>query len=202
MLKEWVQIQRDYITAFNGRDHPWHYRERTHIGFLSGAAWRSGAVTLEEWQMEKATKDTKAKERLGRSDLYIYLRPRKLELYIEAKHTFRPATGNPDKEIKHIERALTRATEAAAELKCPRCQQLGILFLAPYFPAGRHQNMAATLTQWLRHVYTRIPHCSIAWLTYDRETLRPHRGNFTAGIVLLARRPGSNGLKIKHANSP
>jgi len=186
ILKHWVQIQRDYIAAFSGRDHPWHYRERTHIGFLSGAAWRAKAVTLEEWQTEKGTK---AKQRKGRSDLYLYLRPRRLHLYVEAKHIFRPATGNLDKEMIHIERALTRATDAAAELTCSPRQKLGVLFLAPYFPAGRHHGMAARLTQWLRRVYTDIPHSSIAWLTHNRDTLRPRRGNFTAGIVLLARRP-------------
>src|SRR5258708_5874155 len=130
IFKNWVQIQRDYITAFSGRDHPWHYRERTHVGFLSGAAWRSGAVTLEEWQTEKGTK---AQQRKGRSDLYIYLRTRKLHLYVEAKHTYSRATGNPDKEIRYIERTLTRATEAAAELPCSPRQQLGVLFLAPYY---------------------------------------------------------------------
>ena len=98
-------------------------------------------------------------------------------------------SGNPDKELSYIERSLGHATRDAQELNCSPQEQLGILFVAPFIPAGKQQNIRAEMTQWLKRLQKGVPHCSMSWLMHESEHLTARTDNFTVGIVLLARQP-------------
>lgn len=92
VLHAWIQCldlyryDRDVHRPEDSTDEPWHYRERTQIGFLSAACWRCNIPTLEEWGTEKSkdgnwiNQDPRSK---GRGDLWI---GGEIDLHIEAKH--------------------------------------------------------------------------------------------------------------------
>ena len=181
VLQGWLETQRDYAKMVTG-DYSWNYRERTCIGFLAAGVWRSGGVALEEWRTEKGPK---AERRQGRCDLWMFRRGR-YDLHIEAKHMWSRATGKPKKELDYIEAALSRATTDAAALTCPRKNQLGILFLAPFYPPGKQAGMAGHLATWLKGIYS-IPHSAIAWVFGDMQGLRASSSNICPGLVLIAR---------------
>jgi len=180
VLQSWITAQRDYVKAVVD-DHPWNYGERSSVGFLAAGVWRSGGVALEEWQTEKGSK---AKCRQGRCDLWVF-RPQQYDFHIEAKYMRSRATGKPVKERTYIERALLNATTDAQALTCPRKNQLGILFVAPFYPTGKHEGMHEHITMWLKDIYA-IPHSAIAWII-NRKGLRPSPGNVCPGLVLIAR---------------
>jgi hypothetical protein len=181
ILQSWIDVQRHYSKAVAG-DCSWYYRERTCIGFLAASVWRVGGVALEEWATEKGVK---AKRRQGRCDLWIF-RHARYNFHVEAKHMWSRATGKDDRERTFIERELSRATSDARALTCPRKNQLGILFVAPFYPPGKHTGMAEHVAEWLEGIYS-IPHSAIAWIFRDRRGLRPSRGNVGPGLVLIAR---------------
>ena len=181
VLQGWLEAQRDYAKMVPG-DYAWHYRERTCIGFLAAGVWRAGGIALEEWGTEKGPK---AKRHKGRCDLWIFRRDR-YDFHIEAKHRWSRATGKPNKQLGYIEAALAHATTDAAALTCPRKNQLGILFLAPYYPHGKQAGMGDHIATWLEGVDS-IPHSAIAWVFRDRQGLRASSDAVGPGLVLIAR---------------
>jgi hypothetical protein len=183
ILRAWIDVQRDYSKAVVG-DYSWNYRERTCIGFLAGAVWRSGGVALEEWLTKKGSK---VEQQRGRCDLWIYRRDR-YDFHIEAKHMWSRATGKRSSELGYIERELSRAVADSNRLSCPRKLRLGLLFIAPFYPIGKQREMSDHMANWLKDIYS-IPHSAIAWCFRDRRTLRAGRWQVGPGIVLLARRP-------------
>src|SRR6266567_8917223 len=171
ILESWFEVQLAYAKMMKQEDYAWWYRERTCVGFLSAAAWRSGGVTLEEWQIDKGPK--KRASRRTRCDLYIMRRSD--ELYIEAKHMYSRATGRPERELVYIRRNLDRAVSDASLLRCKRSQQLGILFIAPFYPPHTHpDNFDVHISQWLAAVAT-VPHSAMAWLYQPRRKIQGRR---------------------------
>ena len=185
ILRSWIDVQLAYEHAMGHDDRAWSYRERTCVGFLSAAAWQCGGVTLEEWRTEKGPKK---QTRHGRCDLYICRRNQ--EFFIEAKHMYSRATGRSERELTYIARQLDRAVGDASVLQCERSTQLGVLFVAPYYPAGKHpDSFDEHISEWLQGVAT-VPHSAMAWLYQPRHKLHGEQAmHISPGIVLLARTP-------------
>jgi hypothetical protein len=72
-------IHLAYILGEAGKDHPYWYNERTHVGLLAAAVWLSGGTALEEFKAEKEHKNKGT-----RCDLWI--RTNKAAFECEAKH--------------------------------------------------------------------------------------------------------------------
>ena len=77
-LEEWHLAIERYCRITEGADNPYWYNERANIGILAGAAWRSGKIALEEFQMQKIVftengtlEESPKKEKSGRCDLWI-----------------------------------------------------------------------------------------------------------------------------------
>lgn len=180
-LRGWLRALQIYSKAVPG-SYPWDYRERACIGFLAAGIWRSGGVALEEWTTSKRSEEEKRK---GRCDLWAYHRGF-YDYHIEAKHRWSNPTRKRTKEI--VERALNNAASEARRLTCPPDLKLGILSVAPVFPAGEQHDMDGRLAEWLAEISS-IPHDAIAWQFRSRAALRPTRKAFCPGLVLLARKP-------------
>jgi len=185
ILQSWLDVQLAYERAMKHDDQAWWYRERTCVGFLSAAAWQSGGVTLEEWQTEKGPKE---KSRHGRCDLYIFRRNQ--QFFIEAKHMYSRATGRSERELTYINRQLDRAVADASVLQCKRSQQLGVLFVVPFYPPGKHpESFDEHIAEWLEGVAT-VPHSAMAWLYQPRHKIQGKRTEHVSpGVILLARTP-------------
>jgi hypothetical protein len=191
ILKSWIGVQRKYAMAMEQDDHAFWYRERTCIGFLSAAVWQCGGVTLEEWQTEKGPKH---KSYRGRCDLYIFHRGR--EYFIEAKHMYSrqhpvapTAKQRLKRELDFINRELDNAVKCAKRLQCKRTNKFGILFVAPFYPAGfRPSNFEDHISDWLIAVEKRTRPAAMAWLYEPRRHLKVRStDDITPGVVLLAR---------------
>jgi hypothetical protein len=182
ILQNWISVQLDYANAMEHKDYAWWYRERTCVGFLSAAVWRSGGVTLEEWQTKKGPKE---QSKHGRCDLYICHSGK--ELYVEAKHMYSRARGKTERELGYIQRKLDDAVADARRLQCKRCLQLGILFVAPFYPPGKQEGLVEHIAKWLKDVES-VPHDAMAWLYQPRHTIKTDHNEWVSpGIVLLAR---------------
>lgn len=181
VLAQWIAVQREY-TRQTGDDYSRYYRERASTGFLAVAAWQAGGVALEEWSTEKGPRNDARK---GRCDLYIRLGKR--PFHIEAKHMWSRVAGNQDKQVELVQRNLDRAVADAKDLRCPREERFGILFIAPYIPPWKQTDMTSKVAAWLQSIYE-IPHSAIAWLFLDRHKLKPNgRQKVVPGIVLIVR---------------
>jgi len=187
ILESWITVQSDYQCAMNNEDHAWNYRERACVGFLAAAVWKckeGNGVALEEWHTQKGPK-SKPSNGQCRCDLYVYHGGR--EFFIEAKHMRSRATGNREKEMGYISTHLETAVRDAKRLQCESGQQkLGVLFIVPFYPPGKHpENFDEHISGWLEDV-ARIPHSAMAWLFHRPENIRPKRHEtICPGIVIL-----------------
>lgn len=181
VLKKWIAVQRKYAQQTKN-DYSWNHSERASTGFLAVAAWNAGGVALEEWH---ANKGPLKKPRKGRCDIYIDFR--KQRFHIEAKHMWSRATGKWEKERIYIERRLNAAVADAKDLQCLSHEKMAVLFIAPFYPAGKQAEMSSHIATWLEGIYS-IPHSAIAWLFLERHKLRRHRTkNVLPGIVIIVR---------------
>lgn len=104
LIEEWVLLVERFCRLTAGVDAPYVYTERACVGTLAAAAWRSGWIALEEFQLDK--KHTDGSTRRGRSDLYIGSSSR--DEYVEAK--YKPvALRSYDRIAGHFRNVLKRA---------------------------------------------------------------------------------------------
>jgi len=69
LLEEWCFLIERYCRITNGEEYPFAFTERANVGILSGAAWRTGRIALEEFQDEKCKNGQKGQ--YGRVDLWM-----------------------------------------------------------------------------------------------------------------------------------
>ncbi len=121
LFEEWILAIERYCRISDG-DAPYWYNERANISVLAGAAWRSGWIALEEFQMTKVDIDDETNEvivnddfvkRLGRADLYIS--SGSSNEYIEAK--FRWLSLDSKDLIGNISRTHEKAQKDALKAK-------------------------------------------------------------------------------------
>ena len=185
VLQGWIDTQRAYLKACPDDDPPWHYRERSCIGFLAAGAWRSGGVAIEEWLTERLSESGRSS---GRGDLWIRCRDQN-SFCIEAKR-MRPnpnVMGNLDKQLVEMESKLSHAVIDVGTHERHSCEkQLGVLFVAPAYPNGPQEGIDESLATWLEGIYS-LPHSAIAWIFPNRAELQPTSHSTIPGIVLIAR---------------
>lgn len=110
LIEEWLVLVERFCRLTAGTDAPYVYTERACVGTLAAAAWRSGWIALEEFQLEKSQGD--GDTRLGRSDLYIGSSSR--DEYIEAK--YKPIALRSYHDIANqFQSVLARATNDVSE---------------------------------------------------------------------------------------
>lgn len=68
LLENWTCVMDKYIKK-GGGDLPFWHAERANTGFLAAAAWKIGAVAIEEYYTER--KDERKKVSKGRCDLWV-----------------------------------------------------------------------------------------------------------------------------------
>lgn len=98
LLEEWLVVIERFSRLRGGGDSPFGYRERSNVGFIAAAAWRSGFVALNEFKHKK-------KSNHGRADLLIQS-SEWIEI-IEAKFDWIDLNENFGKKLEKL-RALAR----------------------------------------------------------------------------------------------
>lgn len=187
IFHKWIAVQRRYRKEMEFDDRAWAYGERPCIGFLSAAAWQSGAVTLEEWRTDKGSRRD---SRYGRCDLYVYYKDR--QYLMEAKHVRVRALASLKKQKARIRAKLKEARRDARNLQHNSDQnRLAVVFVVPYFTPNDRKADGTTksFSDWLKQVapsYRKFK--ARAWLCADEteiEKEQPSKHDYFPGILLL-----------------
>ena len=80
VFNELLSVHLAYILGESGKDYPFWYGERSHVGFLAAAVWKYGGTAVEEFKTSKS----KNKSSKGRCDLWIRIN-KKIGFECEAK---------------------------------------------------------------------------------------------------------------------
>jgi len=117
LLEEWIFAIEKYC-RMSGGEAPYWFTERANVGLLAAAAWRAGAVALEEFQHEKSEPDISETgntaepiTKNGRCDLWV-CHGTKSER-IEAK--FRWLNMNSERIAELAEKSLGEALKDASK---------------------------------------------------------------------------------------
>ena len=138
LFEEYLLVVDRYSRVMGGEEAIYFYTERSCVGALAAAAWRSGSIALEEFQLEKSTK--KKPEWLGRADLYISSETN--DEYIEAKYKW--VSMNPDRSLTEIfDLSLKEALDNAKSTRGSDKEStfLGVSFFPMYISESRSQEL-------------------------------------------------------------
>ena len=191
VLEKWCDLNRDFYSEVKD-DCPWWYNERASISILAAAAWQAeGCYALEEFSIRKGRKrafSERLRERPGRCDLKIWIRP-KQEYAFEAKQ----AWCRLDERIALKRKSdgiltnLAKAKGDARRLKTRMGRRFGVCFISPRIPAKESDNLGARLDQLLNLLEDKQQHDAIAWFFGDdHSALEDKRtGLLYPGTILL-----------------
>lgn len=171
ILESWREVMTEYPKRYRV-DLPYWYRERTHVGFLSIAAWLRGWATLEEWGLKKGSH---RKPSQGRNDLWIG-RNGKPDFFIEAKHIF----CDVHKGAKHCDRrlrlALDSANASACKLNCDYpSKKIAVVFASPLWKENGKLSLNEARKEWLRVCTKELDVGAVSLITTNRR--EASRGN-------------------------
>ncbi len=150
MLKAWQSLITRYCDSMENDDVPYYHTERANIGVLSGAAWKAGWLTLEEFGARKRGKLR------GSCDLYIYPIDRGIGEYIEAKLVW---------SIEKAESGLSEALKDTRKLLDPKHEdalRVGVVFVCPSI----HEKFASKVDNHIERILQvtyKVPHDALSW---------------------------------------
>lgn len=145
VLKCWFKYIQAYIDAFKGEDLPYWYNERANVGVLASAAWNAEFVALEEYQIDKKSKDGKLRK--GRNDLYI-CHGDEQGICIEAKVLFHSIKTDYKEKI---ESKLKEALDDAGQIYCDSDdnRKVGAVFVCPYCKSSESGNIDSEINKFI-----------------------------------------------------
>jgi len=187
ILKKWCSLNRLYMNNAEG-DCPWWYNERTSIGVLAAAAWKSGHLALEEFSTLKGRKKD-ATHGPGRCDLKI--RVGSEDFLFEAKQSWPRLSKKPgEADIKESRRkilnSLQRACLAAGRLKSREGRRFGVCFLAPRISEVEIDNLDKRVDSLIDLLMEkRRMYHSISWFFANRGNRPNDKHRIYPGVLLL-----------------
>lgn len=207
VLERWADLMRRLAREWapvrygSKRDCPWWYHERTAVGFLSAAIWKTGGEAIEEYGTDKKKKlRSRRSERgytqRGRGDLMFCVNKewsKENSFVAEAKQTH-PSLNATFKQLKRrVEDRLGKARNDSSRTRRYGYTRLGLLFLCPYTP-----NRGLTTTEvrdWIRNVIkvAEILRADLAWsfprIAQDLSEEDPgdRKDYFYPGVALLVK---------------
>ena len=142
LLDAWIEIHEHYSVAT--KDAGYWYTERTNVGILAQAAWKSGFIALEEYQTKKMARHDPDASSNGRCDLWIS--GKKVSDVIEAKQQYVQLGSSRNTAVanSHLKKALADATRTVGD---SGEDAVGLVFLPAYFSAQETQPRGLQSTQ-------------------------------------------------------
>lgn len=181
LLEEWLVSVERYCRIMKGEDAPYIYNERANISLLSGAAWKSGRIALEEYQSEKGYRNKS--KRYGRADLWISSDTE--EEVIEAKFKWICMDSSGSDRI--IEDTMANARNDAKKTKASSVvRAVGVSFFPLYKKLTNIDDIDSLITQTINEFLNRDYH-ALAWcFPKEMRSDESDAGNIRPGIVLMA----------------
>ena len=184
LLEEWLLAIERYCRLMDGEDAPYYYNERANISVLSGAAWRAGWVSLEEFQQEKGYSNQKKKN--GRADLW--LASEKDSELVEAKYKWICMESNEMARIINeiMESASDDVKKSRASSK--NIKAIGIGFF-PVYKNKKHVQDIDKLIESTINEFKKQNFHAMAWC-FPKEMrgyVSKKSNNMLPGIIMLAK---------------
>jgi hypothetical protein len=137
LLDSWINVQEMYVAKT--KDAAYWYTERTNVGILAQAAWKSDFIALEEYQTKKMAHHDPTAESNGRCDLWIS--GAKVSDVIEAKQQYIQLGLARNTAV--VNSHLLKATaDAKRTVGTSGGDALGLVFLPTYYPVANCQPRA------------------------------------------------------------
>jgi hypothetical protein len=157
VLLEWATVVSTYSESYKD-DACYLYNERTSVGMLAAAAWRSNWIALEEFSTRKASRVDGVDHAHGRCDLKIA--NLSTSYVIEAKHVWQSIGTRIDDEWLYVKRSRITAKKDAQVVKRNQgTHRLSAVFVSPNFKASdvwgsaNRAHAATTIIQtWLAEI--------------------------------------------------
>lgn len=195
ILKKWQKLMI-YLPKTWERDNPWWYRERTWIGFLSGAAWLTHNWAREEYSCSKVDRRRNRRVRArkaGRADLSLGIG--RQEYLIEAKHRYINIDGRTsieliNKALKTVKRDVKRVPR-----KHVGQQRIMMLGITPILPISKSDNARKLINSLLDRMI-KFNKCTIAWVFPDLKGNKYNKirgyDYYYPGAILILRKTRNN----------
>ncbi len=175
LLSNWISYINRYCDMMEGQDAPFINTERSNVGVLASAAWKTGWLALEAFNSKKKGK------KLGRCDLY-FLTDDDKEEFIESKQKW------SGKDVETINRYISETIKYAKELP-KNYKRIGVLFICPNFNAKYESHIDNKIEEIITIVTSKQIICdAIAW-TFPAITRKIIWGDdrIYPGIILIAK---------------
>ena len=190
ILEEWILATERYCRVCGGYDAPYFYTEQANVGLLSAAVWRSGGISLTEFQSEKGAKHRPKWG--GRVDLW--LQAGNIEQVLEAK--LLNISMHANREINDV---IAQSMDAALkDAKATRgnsdADALGAVFVIPHIAVSRVgslDNFEEQIEAFIENILQENNYHAAAWcfpkeMRYDLED--PFKdGYLYPGVMMLVR---------------
>ena len=183
LVEEWMLAIERYCRIDKG-DAPYWYNERANIGVLSGAAWRCGRITLEEFQYEKEKEDGAVQ---GRADLWIGFEKGSSsdEEIIEAK--FRELSLQSQSPIEIAEKQLSDAlVDAEVTRGKDDIRSIGVSFLWITVLKKKADNLSDLILNFIEKIKG-TTFGLMAWsFPVEMQKSDPESNYLSPGIIMMA----------------
>lgn len=189
ILLKWITLVKNYNNLMREgnsqtEDAVYNYYEQPQTSVLAGAAWKSGFVALQDFDVRR-----KSKKRNGRADLYIGTDSH--EFIFEAKALWIDSTQREGTWKNRIKNKAREAKEQINSLKGGSEKKFSLLFITPKSSYGSEKSQIEENCQ------TILKHCKtnfqiVAWVFPQRDRLysaeSSYRGvkrHYTGSIVAI-----------------
>lgn len=185
VLYKWLDIMKNY-EWLEYKDAPWWYNERASLSFFAGAIWKCKGWAFEEYATNKGPVKRRGRQRQGRGDIYFSINGN--EYVAEAKQCWSSMKEQViDIQKRRILKSLSKARKDSSMVPNYDARRLGIVFVSPWLPVSKKEDVEKCIRMWLREVLT-IPDSAIAWIfPKNTRTLRGSDKCLYPGVVLVIR---------------
>jgi hypothetical protein len=152
-----LSVHLTYILSESGRDCPYWYSERPHVGLLASAVWLSGGTALEEYGTHK-TKNYKLKR--GRCDLGI--RTSMAGFECEAKRLWLNVVSPAEVLARKVKDEVKRAVKDVTKLKSKK--GLALCFITPVVRESKFKELYIHCDEFIKSVRNNSCWHALIWI--------------------------------------
>jgi hypothetical protein len=163
ILKKWLNINSLFAERENGHG-PWGDTERSSVGILAAAVWKSNNYCFEEYHFEKRNVNVKGKIEKGKykGRIDIWFSAAKSEYVGEAKRCYPKASlRNSIKINLEINKTINNAMSQVRQIRAIRTKKIAIVFVNPRFNNGESNY---TVQEFVNKITTEIECNAMAWV--------------------------------------
>lgn len=187
VLKSWIEVHQQFARVWHGRDVPWRFNERSHLGLFAAAIWRAGAVSLEEFTSKKINRDPKVSisKYSGRIDLYFNIRD--TDFIAESKLAQALVIDCEPKANEKLLGAMELAENDARKMPVETRSRLAIVFVVPLFSIRLKNNLDIAIRNWILKL-REYPSDAVAWVFPPlTRRVKRRRKFYCPGVAVVIR---------------